>query len=91
VKTGKERVQKARDLLDDAIEMLVDEEIARLRQDSSTMVRDLRELVRHCWVHSNYVDCGYKHMTGEQKRLYCDIIGRSAQRDEKRDGGDGNG
>lgn len=38
--------------------------------------RDLKDLVRHCWVHSGYQDCGYMQMTTEQKALYDKIIGR---------------
>lgn len=35
--------------------------------------KDLRGLIRHAWVHSGYRDCGYKQMTTEQKKLYCEI------------------
>lgn len=38
--------------------------------------RALRELVTHCWIHSNYSDCGYREMTSEQKRLYNQTVGR---------------
>ena len=38
-------------------------------------VEALKDLVRHCWVHSGYADCGYWQMTTEQKQLYCRIIG----------------
>jgi hypothetical protein len=30
----------------------------------------IKELVRHCWVHSGYRDCGFEQMTTEQKQLY---------------------
>lgn len=33
----------------------------------------LRNLVQHCWVHSGYQDCGYKHMTTEEKALYDEV------------------
>lgn len=35
----------------------------------------LRNLVRHCWLHSGYPECGYSQMTTEQKRLYCHTVG----------------
>lgn len=35
----------------------------------------LRELVSHAWVHSGYPCSGYKQMTTEQKKLYCEVIG----------------
>lgn len=38
---------------------------------------DLRSLIKHCWVHSGYQDCGYKQMTSEQKALYDKVIGRA--------------
>ena len=44
------------------------------------LVRKYRRLVRHCWVHSGYVDCGYNHMDEEQRALYRRTIGR--QEDE---------
>lgn len=34
----------------------------------------LRDLVEHCWLHSGYQDCGYLHMTTEQKALYDSIV-----------------
>lgn len=41
--------------------------------------RDLRDLIRHAWIHAGYPDCGYKQMTTEQKKLYCRIVGRNFQ------------
>jgi hypothetical protein len=41
--------------------------------------RMLRELIRHCWVHSGYRDCGYVHMSTEQKILYNHVIGRRSK------------
>ena len=34
----------------------------------------LRELVKHCWVHSGYENCGYRQMDSEQRKLYDRII-----------------
>lgn len=39
-------------------------------------IEELAHLVRHCWVHSGYPDCGYGQMTTEQKALYRRVIGR---------------
>lgn len=33
------------------------------------------KLLRHAWVHSAYPDCGFMHMTTDQKKLYCKVIG----------------
>lgn len=44
-------------------------------QKARAEVAALRELVRHCWVHSAYRDCGFDQMTTEQKELYRTIIG----------------
>jgi hypothetical protein len=41
-------------------------------------LEDLRDLIRHCWVHSGYQDCGYLQMTTQQKNLYNKTIGRKA-------------
>jgi hypothetical protein len=41
-------------------------------------LKDLRDLIRHCWVHSGYQDCGYLQMTTQQKNLYNKVIERSA-------------
>lgn len=35
---------------------------------------DLADLVRHCWVHSAYRNCGYEQMDTAQKQLYDAII-----------------
>ena len=39
-------------------------------------IAQLKELVRHCWVHSAYSDCGFREMEGEMRDLYCEVIGR---------------
>ena len=33
-------------------------------------VKALEELVSHCWVHSDYENCGYRKMTKEQKKIF---------------------
>lgn len=38
--------------------------------------KDLKDLIRHMWVHNNYPDCGYMQMTTEQKALYDKVRGR---------------
>lgn len=53
-----------------AINCLLDE-VARQRKEAKA----LKALVQHCWVHSGYPDCGFTHMTIEQKLLYCSLIG----------------
>jgi hypothetical protein len=35
----------------------------------------LEDMVRHAWVHSGYPSCGYKQMTTDQKKAFCQIIG----------------
>lgn len=35
---------------------------------------ELMGLVSHCWVHSGFSDCGFKHMTSSQKALYVSIV-----------------
>lgn len=42
----------------------------------------LRELVSHCWVHSGYENCGYKHMTTAQKELYDSILRYGSVREQ---------
>lgn len=37
-------------------------------------VENLEELIRHCWVHSGYQDCGSDQMTTNQRELYRHII-----------------
>lgn len=39
----------------------------------------LRSLIQHCWIHSNYRDCGYLQMTTEEKALYDEVIGRNKE------------
>ncbi len=49
--------------------------------DPRVEVEALRELVRHCWVHSGYPDCGRREMTTAQKALYDEIVGRKPEWD----------
>jgi hypothetical protein len=51
--------------------------LVSLSKEAAETVESLRDLVRHCWVHSGYPDCGYTHMTTEQRALYCQVIGRA--------------
>lgn len=39
----------------------------------------LRALIRHCWVHSGYPDCGYAQMASDQRDLYLRVIGREGK------------
>lgn len=43
----------------------------------------LRKLVRHCWVHSVYPDCGYDQMDSAMKRLYDAVRKREPDADDK--------
>lgn len=36
-------------------------------------INDLKMLVKHCWIHSGYRNCGYNQMTYEQQKLYDKI------------------
>lgn len=36
----------------------------------------LEDLIRHCWVHSGYADCGSSQMSTPMYRAYCGAIGR---------------
>lgn len=40
------------------------------------LLKALKQLVRHCCIHSGYTSCGYLQMTTEQKALYDWINGR---------------
>ena len=42
--------------------------------DHKTEIRNLSDLVVHCWVHSGYQNCGYKQMTTRQKEFYDETI-----------------
>lgn len=50
----------------------------KLRMESHA----LRELVRHCQVHSGYPDCGYVQMDTPMKRLYNKTLGRRGHVDK---------
>lgn len=39
----------------------------------------LRELITHMWVHSNYTECGYFQMTTEQKDLFKSITAEAGK------------
>ncbi len=40
----------------------------------AVMIERLRDLVRHCWVHSGYKNCGRSQMGTEQAQLYDEIV-----------------
>ena len=53
------------------------ESISKLDEDADKaiqMIQGLRDLVKHCWLHIGYNNCGYQKMTTEQKVLYDSII-----------------
>lgn len=37
-------------------------------------VPKLHKLIRHCWVHSGYQDCGWSQMDSEMRLLYRAIV-----------------
>ena len=41
-----------------------------------SMKKRLKNLIRHCWVHSAYRDCGYDQMDQKLRKLYRKVIGR---------------
>ena len=43
----------------------------------------LERLIFHCWIHSGYEDCGFNHMTTEQKVLYRSVIARIPEQEAK--------
>jgi hypothetical protein len=45
-------------------------------RSTASRIELLRSVVEHCWIHSNYPDCGYTQMTTEQKEMYNWAIGR---------------
>jgi hypothetical protein len=49
-------------------------------------IKALKELIRHCWVHSGYRDCGWSQMTAEQRVLYEKVIGRKSKPHSGHDG-----
>jgi len=38
-------------------------------------VREMRELIKHMWIHDGYRANGYLQMIGRQKALYCAVTG----------------
>ncbi len=43
---------------------------------------ELEDLISHMWVHSGYVDCGYRQMTTKQKALYRQVLKNRVDDDE---------
>jgi hypothetical protein len=50
--------------------IIASDEAAGLVVVPANEVRQLKDLIVHCWMHSGYKDCGYAQMTTEQKELY---------------------
>ena len=48
-------------------------------RNTARRIELLRSIVEHCWIHSNYPDCGYAQMTTEQKEMYNWAIGRQQE------------
>jgi uncharacterized protein YunC (DUF1805 family) len=46
-------------------------------------VRELEELIRHCWVHSGYADCGAAQMDSAMRLLYDTVIAEGIKAIEK--------
>ena len=46
----------------------------KIIQKKDSLETQLKKLVKHCWIHTAYPNCGYDQMTTEQKRLYDKII-----------------
>ncbi len=46
---------------------------------AKTMKQELEDLIRHCWVHAGYPDCGSLHMTSRLRDLYHAAIGGSLE------------
>lgn len=44
--------------------------------ETNDEVTRLQDLVKHCWVHSGYRDCGYSQMNVSMRQLYDQVIGR---------------
>ncbi len=62
--------------------MTNDEDLQRkIRIELVVRVGALESLVRHCWVHSGYQDCGFNQMSTEQKSLYNKVIGRNEDKE----------
>lgn len=76
--SGETKVDVARQLLK---KMRV-ETIMRFKRGTAPDIGTLRDLIRHCWVHSGYRNCGRDQMTTEQKTIYDSIIGRDRPRIE---------
>lgn len=38
--------------------------------------KDLKDLIRHIWIHLNYPEGGYLQMTTEQKAVFDKVVGR---------------
>jgi ssRNA-specific RNase YbeY (16S rRNA maturation enzyme) len=49
--------------------------------DAAKKIRQLERLVKHCWVHSGFHDCGFDQMDTAQKELYRLIVDRSSDED----------
>lgn len=39
----------------------------------------LKYLVKHCWLHSGYENCGFRLMSSDQKRIYKKIVDKPAK------------
>ena len=52
--------------------------VRRGRRRREAEVAALRDLVQHAWLHTNYRNCGYSHMTTEQKALFDAVTGQRA-------------
>jgi hypothetical protein len=44
------------------------------KTDDSSEIDELKELVDHMYVYSNYQNCGYDKMTKDQQELYDSIV-----------------
>lgn len=57
---------------------------AKKLRRAAKKAKRLRQLIRHCWVHSAYRDCGFMEMEGPMRDLYCKVIGRPESEREDR-------
>lgn len=40
-------------------------------------IKKLKNLIVHCWVHSGHIDCGFRSMDEQQRKLYNKVIKRT--------------
>ncbi len=43
-------------------------------ESAAVLIEQLRDVIRHCWIHSGCKNCGRIHMGEQQGKLYDEIV-----------------